>query len=220
MKGVFLAALLLTLSAPAGAQGQQRFEQRIEAARRQATDAGVPASLLNDKVAEGRAKGIPAERIAAAVEHRLASLVRARQAMGTRPVGPGDLSVGADALEAGVTPQVLGTLAARTPPPQRAVAIAVLTQLVREGQSSERALERVQAALTRGPDALRNLPGEASPAEETRGDAPPGLGRDREPGARGTDGTRRGGGPPAAVPAPGQNPGHGRNNQGRPRGKP
>ncbi|HEX8431828.1 MAG TPA: hypothetical protein VF625_11085, partial [Longimicrobium sp.] len=131
MKGVFLAALLLTLSAPAGAQGQPRFEQRIESARRQATEAGVPASLLDAKVAEGRAKGIPTERIAAAVEHRLASLVRARQAMGTRPVGPSDLSVGADALEAGVTPQVLGTLAARTPPTQRAVAIAVLTQLVR-----------------------------------------------------------------------------------------
>jgi hypothetical protein len=207
MKRFLLAALLLLLSA--GGVWAQDPGQRIQAARRQAESAGIPVALLDSKVAEGRAKGVPMERIAAAVERRLQSLAAARQAMGAgRRVGltAADLSVGADALEAGVTPQVLGRLATTAPAQHRAVAIAVLTQLVQEGLASERALERVTAALARGPEALRSLPGEHRGGGAQRGGGPPpGRGPASTPGARG-QGRGQGGGPPASVPGPKEKP--------------
>jgi hypothetical protein len=208
MKRIILAALLLSLSAPAGAVAQPGPEQRIEAVRRRAAELSIPVALVDGKVAEGRAKGIPADRIAAAVEHRLEMLSRARQAMGPRGAAPADLSMGADALEAGVEPEVLNRLAAQAPPAQRAMAIAVLSQLVRAGQSSEHALEQVRAAMSRGPEALRALPGEAA-GRAGKPNGPPGPA-----GNPGNAGGRRGeGGPPASVPAPGQGRGRGRGNE-------
>lgn len=212
-----IVALLLALAAlPAPAHAQDP-QQRIEAARRRAEGAGIPVSLLDGKVAEGRAKGVPMERIAAAVERRLVTLSQAREAMvgapRTAPVTAADLSVGADAIEAGVTPQVLGQLTTAAPAAQRAVAISILTQLVSNGLSSERALERVRAALARGPEALRRLPGEAASERGRGGGPPPGRGRGNDnAGGRG----RGQGGPPASVPGPAERPkGRGRGN-GRP----
>ena len=213
-----LVLLLALAGVPAAAQAQPA-EQRIQAARRQAQTAGIPVSLLESKVAEGRAKGVPIDRIAAVVERRLASLANAREAMAaaprTAPVTAADLSVGADALEAGVQPGVLGQLAAAAPADRRAMAIAALTQLVSQGESSERALARVQAALQRGPEALRRLPGEAA-AERSRSGAPPGQNPSRGNGANGRG--RGNGGPPASVPGPTQRPGrgNGRGNGGKP----
>jgi hypothetical protein len=217
-----LVAALVALPAVADAQDPQ---QRIEAARRRAEAAGIPVALLDGKVAEGRAKGVPLDRIATAVERRLATLGRAREAMAgaprTAPISAADLSVGADALEAGVEPAVLGRLTVAAPGAQRAAAIAMLTELVANGESSERALARVTAALTRGPEALRQLPGEAAAERErARGNsgAPPGRGnsgRGNNAGGRG----RGQGGPPASVPGPAERPGRGReNNPGK--GKP
>jgi hypothetical protein len=197
----WLTLLLLTCAALPDAAGAQPPERRIEAARQRAASAGIPVALLDQKVAEGRAKGIPMERIAAAVDRRLDALGRARQAMGRAAGSAADLSVGADALEAGVEPGALGRLAAAAPGDRRAVAIAVLTQLVSEGESSERALSRVTAALRGGgPDALRRLPGEAA-AERARGGPPAGRG----PGQAGGQGPGQGG-PPASVPGPTQRP--------------
>jgi hypothetical protein len=218
-----ILGLVLALAAiPAQAQDPQ---QRIEAARRRAEATGIPVSLLDSKVAEGRAKGVPADRIAAAVEHRLATLARAREAMSgaprAAPVTAGDLSVGADALEAGVTPEVLGRLTAAAPANQRAVAISILTGLVANGESSERALARVTAALARGPEALQRLPGEAA-AERGRGNAGGQGSQGRGNQGRGNNAGGRGrgqGGPPASVPGPAERPGRGRdNNPGK--GKP
>lgn len=215
-----LVAALTALPAAADAQDPQ---QRIDAARRRAEATGIPVALLDGKVAEGRAKGVPLDRIATAVERRLASLSRAREAMAgaprTAPVSAADLSVGADALDAGVDPAVLGRLTTAAPGTQRAAAISILTELVAGGESSERALARVTAALSRGPEALRQLPGEAA-AERGRGNsnAPPGRGnqgRGNSAGGRG----RGQSGPPASVPGPTERPGKGRENnpgKGRP----
>jgi hypothetical protein len=203
MKRFLLAALLLLLSA--GGAWAQDPEQRIQAARRRAESTGIPVALLDSKVAEGRAKNVPMERIAAAVERRLQSLGAARDAMGGRRVAAADLAVGADALEAGVSPQVLGRLATTAPAQHRAVAIAVLTQLVQDGLASERALERVTAALARGPEALRSLPGERRGGGVQRGGGPP-PGRG-PPDARGQGrGRGQGGGPPSSVPGPKEKP--------------
>jgi hypothetical protein len=220
MKGVILAAVLL-MSPLSWAVAQGNPAQRIEAARQRAAQAGIPVALLDGKVAEGRAKNVPEERIATAVERRLGSLERARAAMraGARPpaLTPADLSVGADALESGVDPAVLGRLAQAAAPGSRAQAIAVLTQLVQRGVASEQALARVTAALANGPEALRQLPGE-DPSEgpgSSRGNANPGRGSPNGNARRGPPDTRgpanaagrggragAGGGPPSAVPGP------------------
>jgi hypothetical protein len=214
MRHFFLAALLLTLLAPAGVVAQPGPEKRIEAARRRAGELSIPVALINGKIAEGRAKGYPEATIASAVERRVESLGRARQAMGSRPVAPADLSMGADALEAGVTPEVLNAIASQAPAAQRAMAIAVLSQLVRGGEASERALQRVRAAMSRGPEALRELPGEAGAARSDPAEAPRGRAPNTEPGERGNGALKGGeGGPPASVPAPGEG------NNGRGRGK-
>ncbi|HEX5872172.1 MAG TPA: hypothetical protein VFY65_17200 [Longimicrobium sp.] len=221
MIGRLFVALWLALAAFPAAAHAQDPQQRIDVARRRAESAGIPVALLDSKVAEGRAKGVPLDRIAVAVERRLGALSRAREAMAgaprAAPVTQADLAVGADAIEAGVEPAVLGRLAAAAPGDHRAVAIAALTQLVSQGESSERALARVTGALQRGPEALRRLPGEAA-AERSRGNGngpPPGRGNQGQGNARG----RGQGGPPAAVPGPTERPGQGKgrgNNPNRP----
>ncbi|HEU0300137.1 MAG TPA: hypothetical protein VFR37_11795 [Longimicrobium sp.] len=214
---VFVVLWLALAAFPAAAHAQDP-QQRIDAARRRAESAGIPVALLDSKVAEGRAKGVPMDRIAMAVDRRLAALSRAREAMAAAPraapVTQADLSVGADAIEAGVSPEVLGRLTVAAPGAQRAVAIAVLTELVSQGLSSERALERVTAALQRGPEALRRLPGEAA-ADRGRGNGPPpGRGNGQQNGVRGRG--RGQGGPPAAVPGPTERPGKGKGRENNP----
>lgn len=153
-----IVAVLLLGAVPqsAGAQTPGDAARRIEAARQRADAAGVPVSLLESLVAEGRAKGISMDRIAVAVEHRAVALVRAREVMGGEVSGA-DLSVGADALRAGVGEPVLRALSESAAAGQRAVAIAALVHLVQAGEAPEQALERVRAALERGPEALRQL---------------------------------------------------------------
>ncbi|HET7229572.1 MAG TPA: hypothetical protein VFJ16_06185 [Longimicrobium sp.] len=223
MKRVVLTAVLL-LSPLSWAAAQGDPAQRIEAARQRAAHAGIPVELLNNKVAEGRAKNVPMDRIAAAVERRLASLERARAAMtggGARvALTAPDLNVGADALEAGVEPAVLGRLAQTASPNLRAVAIATLSELVSQGLSSQQALARVTAALANGAEALRQLPGEAQSGgangNGNAGNRGNGAARRGPPDVRGptnaaAHGGRAGaGGPPSTVPGPGgKGRGHG-----------
>jgi hypothetical protein len=145
-------------SAPSGT------EARVHAALETALDAGIPVSLLERKIAEGKAKGVPMDRIAAAVEARLEALTKASDALakaGLAHPSEGDLSVAADAVQGGVSATALATISQNAPQDRRAVAIAVLTDLVALGHTPESALEQVQSALARGPEALANLHGEA-----------------------------------------------------------
>jgi hypothetical protein len=156
------AALLAqdsTASAPTGA------DARIDAALESAVNAGIPVSLLERKVAEGKAKGVPMERIATAVQKRLDGLMQARDAMtkaGLASTTEGELSVAADAVQAGVSQSALVAISQRAPGDSRAVAIAVLTDLVALGHASDQALVRVEGALDRGPEALANLSAESA----------------------------------------------------------
>jgi len=223
MKRVVLTAVLL-LWPLSGAAAQGDPAQRIQAARQRAAQAGIPVLLLDNKVAEGRAKSVPEDRIATAVERRLTALDRARAAManGARRVAltAADLTVGADAIEAGVEPGALGRLAQTAAPDRRAVAIAVLTQLVQQGLASEQALARVTAALANGADALRQLPGEANGGGAANADRGNPGARRGPPDVRGptnaaAHGGRAGagGGPPSTVPGPGgkgRGQGHGK----------
>jgi hypothetical protein len=165
-----------TSSATGGSQA------RIDAALSAALQAGVPVSLLEGKIEEGKAKHIPMDRIAAAVEQRLGALTDAHAALtkaGVTSATDGQLSVAADAVQAGVSQSALVAVSKGASEGTRAVAIAVLTDLVAQGQASAQALERVQAALAHGPEALANLGVEVS----SRGQADAGLGAGAAGGA-------------------------------------
>jgi hypothetical protein len=176
----------------------QTPESRIDAAMSRARQGGIPVSLLESKIAEGRAKGVNMDRIAAAVENRLQGLEKAQTAM--KKVAPdvdaAQLSVGADAISAGVSDAVLEKITGATGRERRAVAIAALTQLVANGTAPEAALLRVQDALSRGPQALANLAAQSGAAGSrgaTTRENNPGVGN-----ARGNSG------PPGSVTPPGQ----------------
>ena len=165
---LFLAAVLalapvaLPAQDPTAATGA---DARVEAALETAANAGIPVSLLERKIAEGKAKGVPMERVAFAVEKRLDALVKARDAMtraGLENTTEGELSVAADAVQGGVSQTALATISQTAPQDRRAVAIAVLTDLVALGEASDRALTQVQSALSRGPEALANLRAEST----------------------------------------------------------
>ena len=152
-------------TAQAQAQAQATTPQaRIDAALHAAAEADIPTSLLSSKVAEGQAKHVPPERIANAVEARLKSLVRASAALHSADVKMGsaaELAVAADALEAGVSENALVRLCRSAPEERRVIAVAVLADLVRLGQSSESALARVNTAVTTSA-ALANLNAEVA----------------------------------------------------------
>lgn len=204
---LLVAMALCVLGAEtASAQTPADAAARIAAAKERAADAGIPAVLLDNKVAEGRAKGVAPDRIAAAIEIRLASLIRARAVMAPNPrseVSPADLSIGADALDAGVAEPALATLARSAPADRRALAVAVLAQLVQGGEASDRALRRVRLALGKDPRTLQNLP--AQLAAEHRREQLQADGSPANPGRPNLVGPPgRGGGPPAGVPAAGK----------------
>jgi hypothetical protein len=201
--GVMLLALAGVDLATAQVQPPQ---DRINTALARARQVGIPVALLESKIAEGKAKGVSLDRVAEAVERRQAALEKASQALRGQPDAASSLSVGADAVEAGVSDAALKAIADNAPRDRRNVAIAVLTELVEQGHSSATALERVTEALKKGPDALANLPAQAAAA------------RAGGAGAANGRGGRAGGaepGPPAGVPAPGTPP-----QAGRPGGPP
>jgi hypothetical protein len=180
----------------------QTPEQRIESALQRAVPAGVPVELLESKVMEGRAKGVPPAIIATAVERRLEVLQHVQSSIGARHhLTAAELGVAADAVQTGVKDAVLSTLVQTAPRERRAVAISTLDELVKLGLTSEDALERVTQALQHKPEALMNLPAQAAAARgRSHGGGPP-------PNARNSGSGQGRGGPPAGVP-PGKGKGH------------
>jgi hypothetical protein len=202
VNGAAVLALMVAGVVPAWAQDQTP-QDRIDAAIAKAKAAGIPVELLNNKIAEGKAKGVSMDRLAAVIERREATLERARTAMANKgntsaqsPTGA-DLSVGADAIESGVSEAVLAKIASTAPADRRTVAIAALTQLVQQGTVPQAALDRVTEAIKRGPEALANLPAAAG----GRGSAPTSV-----PGAATGRGSAPSSAPPASVPPPGRAP--------------
>ena len=167
--------VLLTLLAAPLAVSAQTPEERIDAARSRVTAAGIPDSLLNGRVALGKARGISMERIAASVERRATALTVAQHAMGgpVRELTPADLNAGADAVQARIPVAMLRTLTDLAQGGDRPVAIAVLAQLHHDGLPAAEALERVTAALGKGPDALRTLPAAVEAERRRQQPTPP-----------------------------------------------
>ena len=115
-------------------------QERINTALARAREVGIPVALLESKIAEGKAKGVSMDRIAAAIERRQATLEKANQALRGQADAAASLAVGADAIESGVSEAVLKAVADSAPRDRRNVAIAALTQLVQQGHVPEAAL--------------------------------------------------------------------------------
>lgn len=146
-------------SAQTSAQSQASAQARIDAAIHSATQAGISASLLESKVQEGQAKHVPPQRIATAVEARAHALIQADQALDRADIqneSNAELSIAADALQAGVNESALIKVYRDAPANRRVVAVAVLADLVRLGQSSANAFAQVNGALGSA-SALANL---------------------------------------------------------------
>jgi hypothetical protein len=216
-------ATAAAMAAPtAAAQTAGDPGERIAAAQARASAAGVPTALLQNLVNEGRAKGVPMDRIAAAAERRAAALERAAGALERRErqTSAAEFAAGADAVEAGVDGRGLQAVIQAARGEDGSVALAVLAELARQGVPVNNAVERVTAAMARGGDALANLPVQAAAARERPG-APAGAGRPSDAGRPAGAGRPSGaGGPPAGVPAPGQRPGGGGPPSGTPGGRP
>ncbi|MGQ0703013.1 MAG: hypothetical protein ACT4PM_07785 [Gemmatimonadales bacterium] len=161
---VLIAFPLAAQSSGSESQQGKTAEARIEAAMKAAAQANVPVSLLESKVAEGQAKRVPPDRIAAAVEARLTTLVRASRFMaeaGIEQRTTAELAIAGDALQAGVGDSALVRVYRNAPAERRVVAMAVLSDLVRLGSTSEAAFTRVNATL-RSSAALANLQAEVA----------------------------------------------------------
>jgi hypothetical protein len=155
----FTSVLALALSV-APLAGQQSPEERIEAAMASALSQGLPVEILENKLAEGRAKNVAMERIALVIQNRLRAMERAQVALQRgqqEPPSPAELAVGADAIEAGVSEVVLAQVAATAGRERRTVAIAALTYLVEQGHTAQVALDRVTEALQQGGQGLGDL---------------------------------------------------------------
>ena len=73
--GIGVAVMILALTGADLATAQvQPPQDRINTALARARQVGIPVALLESKIAEGKAKGVSMERIAAAVERREAAL--------------------------------------------------------------------------------------------------------------------------------------------------
>ncbi len=217
MTRLVLALVVTGLFAqPLQAQRAGTPAQRIDAAIATAVREGVPADLLRSRVAEGRAKRVPEERIALVVEARAGALRAARQALVPAVATPtgAEIAAGADALESGVPAGSIGAVARAAAAEERPVALAVLAELVRQGVPAAEALERVSGALGSRGNALANLARQAA-AEGGRGGPPAGVGG-RPDGVGG--GRPASAGPPAGVPGAGQRPSNPGQGRGRPGG--
>ncbi len=183
--------------------------------------AGLTVELLEVRVAEGRAKNVPAERIADVVERRAEALIAASEVLRglSSRIPATELAAGADAVEAGIPPSAIRQVAREARAEDRQIAISVLTYLHRErALPLDVAIQNVSAALQRGSAALRELPsaGASSGGDRSRNEGR-GEGAGGSPAASGSSGAGRqpGGGPPAGVPGPENRGGGAAENPGR-----
>lgn len=157
---VLAGAALLMSPLPAAAQqadGLDRLEgeypadviRGVEDVLDRAGELGVPRRALADKALEGAAKGVPGDRLLAALERRLDGLRTAADAL-PADAGPASLRAGADALGQGLEPDDVRGIGELASEADRPAALVVLGELSRLGVPVEQAEASVAQALERG----------------------------------------------------------------------
>ena len=189
MRTIGLALTLVLGSTLTGALNAQdvpaRLDRRVSpevqrAVRGIAADAaarGLPVDPLVQKAIEGAAKGVPSDRVIAAVRALAGRLGEAREAVRAGGVAApsGDVvEGGADALNAGISARQVSDLVRVSQPPQDpALTLGVAATLAALGVPPKQALELVQGMISAGrsPSDLLGLPGEVQ-AGVARGATP------------------------------------------------
>ncbi len=195
MRTIGLALTLVLGSTLTGALSAQDVRAQLEgrvspevqrAVRGIAADAaarGLPVDPLVQKAIEGAAKGVPADRVIAAVRALAGRLGEAREAVRAGGVAApsGDVvEGGADALNAGISGrQVSDLVRVSQPPYDPALTLQVAATLAALGVPPKQALELVQGMISAGrsPSDLLGLPGQvqagvangATPAQAAAG---------------------------------------------------
>jgi len=175
-----------TLAGGLGAQDVQvRLDRRVSpevqrAVRGIAADAaahGLPVDPLVQKAIEGGAKGVPGDRVIAAVRALAGRLAEAKEAVSEAGVAApsGDVvEGGADALNAGISKGQVGELVRVSRPPQDpALTLRVAATLAALGVPATQAIQLVQGMISAGrsPSDLLGLPGQVQ-AGVARGATP------------------------------------------------
>ena len=183
---VFTLVLGSTLTGALSAQDvQARLRGRVSpevqrAVRSIAADASarhLPVDPLVQKAIEGAAKGVPAERVIAAVRAlagRLAESMDAVRAAGVAAPSGDVVEGGADALNAGISrSQVSDLVRVSQPPYDPALALRVAATLAALGVPATQALQLVEGMISAGgsPSDLLGLPGQVQ-AGVARGSTP------------------------------------------------
>jgi len=189
---VFTLVLGSTLTGALSAQDvQPRLDRRVSpevqrAVQVIAADAaarGLPVEPLVQKAIEGAAKGVPNDRVIAAVRAlagRLGESMAAVREAGVTAPGGDVVEGGADALNAGFTGgQVSDLVRVSRPPHDPALTLRVAATLAALGVPTKQALELVQGTISanRSPSDLLGLPGQvqagvaqgATPAQAAAG---------------------------------------------------
>jgi hypothetical protein len=155
MKTMWLACVLVAAAfrqatgqdIPAGidAQATVQLERIVQDARAQ----GLPAERILAKVHRGVNTKVPSARIVTAAQAVAVRLVQARDALAPAPT-EADILAGEDALSFGISMAVLRTVRLASPDRPVAVPLGVLTQLVANHVSPERATSIVIDLMRRG----------------------------------------------------------------------
>ena len=185
--GIAVALVLgTTVAGGLGAQDVQvRLDRRVspevqQAVRSIAADAaahGLPVDPLVQKAIEGGAKGVPGDRVIAAVRALAGRLAEAKEAVSEAGVAApsGDVvEGGADALNAGLSKGQVGELVRVSRPPQDpALTLRVAATLAALGVPATQAIQLVQGMISAGrsPSDLLGLPGQVQ-AGVARGATP------------------------------------------------
>ena len=189
MRTIGIAVTLVlgtTLAGGLGAQDVQALlDRRVSpevqrAVRGIAADAaahGLPVDPLVQKAIEGGAKGVPGDRVIAAVRALAGRLAEAKEAVSEAGVAApsGDVvEGGADALNAGISKGQVGELVRVSRPPQDpALTLRVAATLAALGVPATQAIQLVQGMISAGrsPSDLLGLPGQVQ-AGVARGATP------------------------------------------------
>ncbi len=217
MRGIVLLVLGLALPGAVWAQDArlERIRQafpaeavsQIEGIVAESEAAGVPTGPLYAKALEGVAKGVPAQRVVAALSAYAEQLRNAASLVGAEH-GSTAVVAGADALRRGVPAEAVRSLAGQYRG-DLAVPLVVMGDLIEAGVPAEGAFEVVEGALQKQqapeemlaiPGAVRQLMREGSGPGEAANAVGRAIGRGqfRGHGQQGTPGAA----PPKGPPVP------------------